>query len=219
MQISLSDSNFCLFLLAQFPFAVDDVREITLLDYLEEHFQMPPGDWLADLTGHADVPEAWNGYTYVDQINALTTLFVEFHPNETIYFFNDVYLGRTGGHASLSLLSWAELEAIVASAKSDDLLFLTLLPLAIGNEAERPVIEGKIARAIMKMALQLDDEQVSVITRFLVRHVIFPDAGKNEFHRHAQAGLTTSRNHSERSERTDEETPRNVNAAIATAIA
>ncbi|NML39542.1 immunity protein 19 [Chitinophaga sp. G-6-1-13] len=217
MDLQLSDKNFCLFLLAQFPFASDHTLEMTLTDYLPENFEMPSGEWLDELTGQADVP--WDGYTYAHRLNDTVTFYAEFHPHATVYFFNDTYLGNTGGHFHLSLLSWEELQAIVNNDKTDpSLLFWMLLPLAAGNESEQPGIEAAIARHLKMMELDLQADQLSIITKFLTSHLVFSEEERNTFEYKTGVGLVTHRNHSERNCNNDAETLIKVNEVIYSAI-
>lgn len=217
MDLHLSDKNCCLFLLAQLPFASDDTLEMTLTDYLPENFDMPEGEWLDALTGKTDDP--WDGYTYKHRLNELVTLYAEFHPRETVYFFNNTYLGNTGGHFRLSLLSWEELQAIVKKDTTDpSLLFWMLLPLAGGNESERPEIEAAVAGHLKNTALDLDAEQLETITRFVTSHLVFSEEEMNAFEYKTGIGLVTRRNHSERNLHNDAETLIKINEVIYSAI-
>lgn len=213
MQLDLSDKNFCLFLLTQFPFASDDEAEITLTDYLPEHFTMPPADWWEELTGKTEDP--WDGYTYVHRLNEAVTFFAEFHPAETIYFFNDTYIGNTGGNFHLSLLRWTELKNIVSKDETDpSLLFFMLLPLVAGNQSERTEIAATIAGHLKEMALDLPADQLATLTRFLSSHLIFEEEERNIFEHLPDAGWVTDRNHSERNRRNRVEDLLSINQLI-----
>jgi hypothetical protein len=213
MQLHLSDKNFCLFLLTQFPFAADDETETTLTDYLPEHFDMPPAEWWEELTGATEDP--WNGYTYVHRLNETVTFFAEFHIYQTVYFFNDTYLGNTGGNFHLSLLTWKELQMIIDKDQMDpSLLFFLLLPLAVGSQSERPEIEAAIAMRLHEMALELSTDQLTAITRFLCSHLIFDEEEKNIFEHIPGIGLAINRNHSERNRQNREEDLIGVNQVI-----
>ncbi|SEW44575.1 Imm19 family immunity protein [Chitinophaga arvensicola] len=196
MNLDVSNKDFCLFLLTQFPFAANDEQEIMLSDYIPEHFQMPSDAWWEELTG--TTAEPWNGYTYQQSLNKDVTFYAEFHPEETIYFFNDTYLGNTGGHFHLSLLSWKELTTIVSNAGNNASLFFLLLPLTIGNASERANIAHTISQRLLQTSLQPDKERLVAITQFLTRHVIFDEEEQNIFAYKEKIGLTTIRNHSER---------------------
>lgn len=217
MQLHLSDKNFCLFLLTQFPFAADNEAEIMLTDYLPEHFDMPPGEWWEELTGETEDP--WNGYTYVHRLNEAVTFFAEFHPNETVYFFNDIYLGNTGGNFHLSLLTWEELQTITGKDQTDpSLLFFLLLPLVVGSQSERPEIEAAIAARLQEMALELPADKLAAITRFLSSHLIFAEEEKNIFEHVPNAGLAINRNHSERNRGNNTEDLAGINQVINSAM-
>lgn len=213
MHLHLADRNFCLFLLTQFPFATDDISETTLTDYLYENFAMPPNEWWNELTSGTQEP--WNGYTYVHPLNDAVTLYAEFHPNETVYFFNEIYLGNTGGHVHLSLLSWNELKAIVNRDETDPaLLFFLMLPLTIGNKSEQPEIEATIARYLKKTVLDLNAAQIASITSFLSSHLIFDEEEQNTFEHINNIGLVVNRNHSERNRKHSEEDLTRINTVI-----
>ena len=183
---------------------------------------MPAKEWLEELTGQTEEDggelDPWNGYTYVHEVNDKVTLFAEFHSYNTVYFFNDIYLGNTGGHFHLSLLTWTELKEIIANDKTErSSLFLLLLPLVIGNESERTEIESKISEALQQTALDLNDAHLEQITKFLSRHLIFEDKEKNILVSKAHIGLTTNRNHSERNEQHPDEELLQVNEIISLA--
>ncbi|NQX40921.1 immunity protein 19 [Pedobacter steynii] len=222
MKLNLSNPDFCIYLLSQFPFAADDEKEMMLSDYMMEQFEMPAKGWLEELSGQTDENEReldpWNGYTYVHEVNDKVTLFAEFHSYNTVYFFNDIYLGNTGGHFHLSLLSWTELKEIISNDKAElSPLFLLLLPLVIGNESERAEIESKISEALQQTALDLNDPHLGQITKFLTRHLIFGESHKNRLMHKEHIGLTTSRNHSERNQEHSEEELKQINEIISLA--
>lgn len=219
MNLDLSNKDFCLFLMTQFPFASNDEMEIMLSDYLFENFEMPSNEWFDELTGATDETVPWNGYTYLHHINGHVTFYAAFHPNETIYFFNDIYLGKTGGHFHLSLLSWNELKTIVTNDQTaPSLLFLLLLPLTIGNESERQEIEASISKHLAQTSLNLEKDRSEEITRFLSRHVIFSDDSQNTFEYKEKVGLTTNRNHSERNKKYSDENLVKINEVIKLAL-
>ncbi len=219
MDLSLSNRDFCLFLLMQFPFAVHDEWEMTLDEYMMSHFEMPSQQWFDDLTGgtdengHENTP--WDGYTYRHSINDEVSFYAAFYPLETVYFFNDTYLGNTGGHFHLSLFRWTELLAIINNDGTDaSLHFLLLLPLTIGREAERPSIEAEISRHLAHTALNLTEEQVAMLVSFLSRHLIFPDPASNFFQEKEHIGFVTQRNHSERNQHRSDEHLSEINQVI-----
>lgn len=224
MKLNLSNPEFCTYLLSQFPFAADHEKEMMLSDYLMEHFKMPSNEWLEELSGQTDENgrelDPWNGYTYVHKVNDQLTLFAEFHPYNTVYFFNDIYLGNTGGNAHLSLLSWTELKTIVANDTTvQSPLFFLLLPLAIGNESERTEIESKILADLQQTALDIDQEQLRHMTKVLTNHLIFKDNRENILLSKEHVGLTTNRNHSERNQEHNEDALKQINDIISLAVA
>lgn len=217
MELHLSDRNFCLFLLTQFPFASDDALETTLTDYLPENFEMPPGEWFDELTGQTETP--WDGYTYMHRLHETVTFYAEFHPHETVYFFNDTYLGNTGGHFHLSLLSWEELQSIVNNDQTDPaLLFWMLLPLTIGIASQRPDMEAVIAAHLKNTALDLQADQLDIVTQFLTSHLVFLEEEEDVLEYKTNVGLVTSRNHSERNRNNSDEDLTKLNELIASVV-
>lgn len=211
MELTLSNRDFCIYLLTQFPFAVDEEKEMMLSDYIMEYPGMPSEDWIEELSGKTgkdgQKTEPWNGYTYVHQINPQVTFYAEFHPYNTVYFFNDIYLGNTGGHFHLSLLSWQEFKQIVAKDKYErSPLFLLLLPLTIGRNRETSEIEHAILEELRNTSLAFTEEQLQEVVKFICRHVVFKEEEKNILTHREAIGLVTNRNHSERNhQHTDEE--------------
>lgn len=215
--LHLSDPYFCIFLLMQFPFASDGDKEMMLDEYITEHFEMPTEQWFEELCGTASKDEsvAWNGTTYVYKINEAVTLYVEFHPYETVYFFNDTYLGNTGGHFHLSLFSWNELMQMISQdSVQPSLLFLLLLPLTIGN-AEEHIILQEINKQLGYSALPA--EHIPAISRFLYPHLVFTDPELNVFEYKKGIGLVSARSHSERYAQRPSEDLIAINTIIAAA--
>ncbi|RQO65291.1 hypothetical protein DBR43_31085 [Pedobacter sp. KBW06] len=222
MKLNLSNQDFCIYLITQFPFAADEEKETMLSDYMMAHFKMPSKEWLEELSGQTDENggelDPWNGYTYVHEVNDKVTLFAEFHAYNTVYFFNDIYLGNSGGHVHLSLLTWTELKEIIENDRTElSPLFLLLLPLVIGNDSERTGIEAKISAVLQQTALDLNETQLGEITKMLSSHLIFGDSRKNIFTPKENIGLTTSRNHSERNEQHSDEELKQINEIISLA--
>lgn len=222
MKLNLSNQDFCIYLITQFPFAAEEEKETMLSDYMMAHFKMPSKEWLEELSGQTDENggelDPWNGYTYVHEVNDKVTLFAEFHAYNTVYFFNDIYLGNSGGHVHLSLLTWAELKEIIENDRTElSPLFLLLLPLVIGNDSERTEIEAQISAALQQTALDLNETQLAEITKMLSSHLIFGDSRKNIFTPKENIGLTTSRNHSERNEQHSDEELKQINEIISLA--
>jgi len=220
MELSLTDMNFCIYLMMQFPFACDDDEEMMLSDYLPANYKMPASEWYNELTGkqdeNGDEIEPWRGITLICEINAQVTLYVEFHSTETVYFFNDIYLGNTGGHFHLSLLSWRELLEIVDQyPQNPSLLFLLLLPLTIGNEPEKEEIELETRKHLKQTVL--NPEHFPVISKHLCRHLIFEDVEMNVFEYKHGIGLVSKRNHSERLNTNEVATLLKVNEVISMA--
>jgi hypothetical protein len=206
MTLNLTDENFCINLLLNFPFAYDQDKEIMLFDYMCENFKMPTNEWFNELTGKTDENgneiEPWDGYTFFHKINKNVTIYAEFHPSETVYFFNETYLGNTGGNFHLSLFTWSELMKIVKhNKKNPSLIFLLLLPLTIGNEQEKEEIELEINKHLKQTVL--NPEHFPTITNFLVKHLIFADNEMNVFEHKKGIGLVNNRNHSERNKNND----------------
>ena len=109
IEFSTSDLNFCIELLMSYPFACDHETESMLDEFISDNYQMPDQEWYTELTGESELhngneTKPWKGTTLQVEINEQVTLFVEYHPYETIFFFNEVYLGNTRGHFHLSLL-------------------------------------------------------------------------------------------------------------------
>lgn len=222
MKLNLSNQDFCIYLITQFPFAAEEEKETMLSDYMMAHFKMPSKEWLEELSGQTDENggelDPWNGYTYVHEVNDKVTLFAEFHAYNTVYFFNDIYLGNSGGHVHLSLLTWTELKEIIENDRTElSPLFLLLLPLVIGNDSERTGIEAKISAVLQQTALDLNETQLGEITKMLSSHLIFGDSRKNIFTPKENIGLTTSRNHSERNEQHSDEELKQINEIISLA--
>lgn len=220
MELSLNDLNFCIQLMLDFPFACNHEDETMLDDFLIEHYKMPDESWFQELSGGVDPdrqePEPWNGTVLAVKINHKTTLFVEYHPFETIYFFNGTYLGNTGGHFHLSLLSWNEFSQIIQDREKESLLFFLLLPLVVGSKSELPMIKSEIERRLK--TLPFKQEHISIIAKSLCNHAVFEEDEERMFLEDPKKGIICKRNHSERNPAKDTQDIINVNVAILSAM-
>lgn len=220
MELSLNDLNFCLQLLMDFPFACKHEDETMLSDFLEEQYRMPDETWHNELTGGHDglgnKIKPWNGTSLNLRINEKVTLTVEYHPFNTIYFFNDLYLGNTGGHFHLSLLTWREFLQIVQHREKETLLFFLLLPLVVGAKQERAAIEAETEKRLHQLPFQ--KEHIPVIARYLVNHCSFEDDEERMFIEDPKAGTICLREHSERNAKRTTEDLITINVAILNAM-
>lgn len=220
MELSLNDLNFCLQLLMDFPFACNHENETMLGEFLTEHYEMPDEAWYKELTGGTDSNnneiEPWNGTTIRLKLNEKVTLFVEHHPFETIYFFNETYLGNTGGHFHLSLLTWHEFLQIVQHREKETLLFFLLLPLVVGSNSELPTINAEIEKRLKELPFKQD--HIHTIAKYLCNHCVFEDDEDRMFLEDPKKGTVCKRNHSQRNPEKDTQDIINVNVAILSAM-
>lgn len=220
MEFSLSDPNFCIQLLMDCPFASNHEDETMLSDFLIEHYKMPDEAWHRELTGGIyfgeEETEPWNGTSLTLRINGKVNLLVEFHYFETIYFFNDLYLGNTGGHYHLSLFTWAEFLKIVQNREQENLLFFLLFPLVVGSKTELPAIEQELNRRLKELPLK--QEHIPIIAKYLCGHTVFEDDEERMFLEDPQKGTVCKRNYSERSPEKDTQDLITINVAILSAM-
>lgn len=201
MELSLHDLNFCIRLMIDFPFACDHESERMLDDFLIEHYEMPNEQWFQELSGGVSPDglesEPWTGNSLNIPINEKVTLTVEYHPFETIYFFNDTYLGNTGGHFHLSLLTWNEFSQIIQDREKESLLFFLLLPLVVGSKGELSIMKQEIEKRLKELPFQ--QEHIPIIAKYLCNHAVFEDDENTMFLEDPKKGTVCKRNHSERS--------------------
>lgn len=162
-------------------------------------------------TGDANDP--WDGFVLDISIHQQCTLSLEFHPNETIYFLNEVYIGNTGDHPILSLLTWSELKAIVKGRKNSTPLLWLLLPLVVGTKKEegeiKKVLESEIAKFDPPVFKKQDQGEV---INLLLTHLITDNLC---FLTHKTAGVVCTRSHSFRNlESVGEEKVKEINKLI-----
>ncbi|SHE77607.1 Imm19 family immunity protein [Pedobacter caeni] len=216
-----SDLNFCIYLLMSYPFASDHETESMLDEFISDHYQMPDQEWQTELTGEAkhhngNDAQDWNGTTLQLEINEAVTLFVEYHPYETIFFFNEVYLGNTGGHFRLSLLKWTEFLQIIENRESSGLLFFLLLTLVVGAADEKEMIRNEIEQRLKITAFKA--EHHPIIAMYLSNHVVFDEDDAEMFFEDPKLGTCCKRNHSERNPKNNEEEIIMVNEVIKLAM-
>lgn len=220
MELSLNDLNYCIRLMLDFPFACNHEDETMLYDFLTEHYEMPDEAWFKELGGELDENgeevEPWNGTGLEVKINQKVNLFVEYNPFESVYFFNDTYLGNTGGHFHLSLLTWNEFSQIIRGREHESGLFFLLLPLVVGSKNELPVIKTEIEKRLKELPFK--QEHIPTIAKYLGNHCVFDDDENDMFMEDPKKGIICKRNHSERNPEKDAQELINVNVAILSAM-
>lgn len=178
-----------------FPFSSIEINDRSFDDFLCMSYELPSNDWIDEFTGGTDdngrEKEPWTGKSLDIKINDNVTFSVEFHAFETVYFLNDVYIGNTGGHFKLSLLSWKELINIV---RNSDILFFMMLPLAMGNKAEQAEICKEIEQRLTNPLFPFQAKDHNILAQYLTDHLILED--DVTYTEHPQAGIVCDRNHS-----------------------
>lgn len=215
MDLSLNNLNFCIEIMYNFTFACDHESETMLDEFLYDNYPMPNDEWFAELKG-TENDESWNGYVLSIIINPKVTLFVEFKPDETAYFFNETYLGNSGGHSFLSLLKWNEFNSIIKENKNSDLLFFLLLPLVVGELAQKEIIKKSISLKLRNTPFK--ENHIPELTNYLINHLIFEDDDDVMFEEHHELGLISKRRHSVRNLNNSASDIKNINKIIETAI-
>ena len=201
MEFKLTDPQICILLLMNFPFAFNPDTERMLDEFLSDNYEMPSEEWLTGVFGDVDESGAevnpWTGTVFSFVINTQVTLVVEFHPFEVVYFLNDVFIGNTGGHFMLSLLSWEEFLRIVKVGGDSAMLFFLLLPFVVGAKAEEEEIRKEIQKRLEHMVFNAD-HHIPVIANYLVNHTIFVEDEPDMFYDDPELGRICKRNHSVR---------------------
>jgi hypothetical protein len=220
MEFSLNDFNYCIRLMLDFPFACNHEDETMLSDFLIEHYEMPDEAWFKELGGELDEDgeevDPSGGTELEVKINQKVSLFVEYNPFETVYFFNDTYLGNSGGHFHLSLLTWNEFSQIIRGREHESGLFFLLLPLVVGSKNELPVIKTEIEKRLKELPFK--QEHIPIIAKYLGNHCVFDDDENDMFLEDPKKGTICKRNHSQRNPATDTQELINVNVAILSAM-
>lgn len=113
---------------------------------------------------------------------------IEFQKYEVVFFINDIYIGKLGGHFEAWFLTWEELIAF----KKDDYLFLLLLPMT-GVEVHQA-----------KEALEVITNQLQKIPKFEAKAGYIADCILNglktngQFFEQEGVGIVNKKNHSVR---------------------
>ncbi|TBO40569.1 Imm19 family immunity protein [Pedobacter kyonggii] len=220
MEFKLTDPQVCILLLMNFPFASDPEAEQMLDEFVAENYEIPSEEWFTEVSGDVDANgeevSPWNGTVFSFVINEEVTLVVEFHPFEVVYFLNDVFIGNSGGHFMLSLLSWQEFLKIVEVVEDDAMLFFVLLPFVVGAKGEEQEIRKEIEKHLEHMAFRA--EHIPVIANFLVHHAIFNEDEPEMFYDDSELGKICKRNHSVRNKGNAAEDISRVNGLIRMAM-
>jgi len=200
MEFKLTDPQICILLLMNFPFASNPETEQMLDEFIAENYEMPSDEWLKEVSGDVDKDgeeiSPWNGTVYSVVINEQVTLVVEFHTYEVVYFLNEVFIGNSGGHFMLSLLSWEEFQKIVEVGGDDTMLFFLLLPFVVGTKDQKEEIKKEIENRLQSTAFSA--VHIPVIACHLVHHAIFEEDEASMFYDDPELGKIGKRNHSVR---------------------
>lgn len=123
------------FTASAFPTALDEETDMTLTELIDKN-KAADIVWWNDFTKYYDgVFEEADGYvdepeTLVCRLTSVQTLKIEFHPGDIVYYINDKQIACTGPEYKIHIFPWAELLKY-AEGRSDNRLFLLLLPLAV----------------------------------------------------------------------------------------
>lgn len=164
MQYGIKDISFdnhyfwFYFLETAFPNGYNEERDVSVGEIIEKIFNIDINkatNWINNFTGYYEgVMDESDGY--LENPNLLTiklaqgiALNIEFHPGDTIYYFNSMQIGCTGPHWQLYCLTWKELIEISNKAKESAYLFLLLLPItAITKEDNKEEVSKLIIERI-----------------------------------------------------------------------
>ncbi|MDP4147360.1 MAG: Imm19 family immunity protein [Bacillota bacterium] len=150
MQYGIKDIGFdnyyfwFYFLETAYPNGYNEEADVSVGEIIEQIFDIDinkTSNWVNNFTGYYEgVMDESDGYLKNPNILAINlaqdiVFKIEFHPGDTIYYFNDIQIGCTGPHWQLYCLTWKELIEISGKAKDSDYIFLLLLPItAITSE-------------------------------------------------------------------------------------
>lgn len=207
IEISLDDLDFCICLFSNFPFAANHETETMLSDFLAEHYPSPSDEYLEEFCG----TESERGMRLLVRINEDVCFIAEFHHSETVYFFNHTYIGNSGGHFRLSLLSWQEFQQMVNQVEYPHALFFLLLPLVVGKKSEASAIKTAITAQLLKLPFQENHKEI--IADYLTNHCV-SDSKQDPFFATKELGVLCRRNHSERNALNNKESILEVNRLI-----
>lgn len=126
----LLNSNFIpWFLMTNFPEGIDDSKECSLIELIQEEFILDK-EWIDNLTGYhdgvfdendgcIDTPKA-----VVIKLSNGDKLCVEFHPGDTIYYINDNQIGCTGPSYMIRNISLAQFFEYTSNMNNSEKIFL-----------------------------------------------------------------------------------------------
>ena len=152
-EIDFSNRDFWVgFMATSFPTALEEETDMSLTELMIENGMYDTSWWdnftkyydgvLAESDGYLDEPE-----TLIFELTPAQTLKIEFHPADTVYYFNDKQIACTGGHYKIQVIRFKDLLNFVENKQT----FLLLLPLAVIDNSEINEAVSVIANALQKI--------------------------------------------------------------------
>lgn len=137
-EIKNNSSFWVMFLASNFPESLDDKTDKTLSEIMSDNYSVNR-EWVDNFTGYYEEVFTENdGYiedpnTLIIKLSTSNSLFIEFHPGDTIYFIDDNEIGCTGPEYVIRKINWTEFCKYTETLSSGEKILL-LPMLAFDNE-------------------------------------------------------------------------------------
>ncbi|MDE5557004.1 MAG: immunity protein 19 [Ruminococcus sp.] len=171
-EIINNNSFWIYFLSVNFPNAYDEITDTDISELLDEYNY--DNKWIDEFIQYSEEIFGEND-GYVDNPNTIDLNLnghdfrIEFHPGDTVYFFDGQEIGCTGGHFILKKIDF-QLFSELTYGIEDIRMFLLVMPMVSLNNADIPR-----ARHIVKSALEtldLHKEHIIKITDMIIKSLL-----------------------------------------------
>jgi hypothetical protein len=194
---SFSNLNFWWYYVSYCYRGFDKKKEIVLDEAIREIIDCKRAlpyldDWYSEFCPEEEADDDGilpNPYGIEVELQAALRFAIAFHISETIYYFNDIYIGNHGGHFEAWFFTWDEL---LSFAHHKEEVFMLLSTMTGITNTQRPQAQELISQSLKKISIfaEHSDYIAECICRGLVMDSVFA--------RLSGVGLTNSENHSVR---------------------
>lgn len=163
------------FLGTNFPNGYVEETDESLSEFIEYRYDIDM-EWPNNFTGYYEgVLDSSDGYvenptTLKIELSTKNTLFIEFHPGDTIYFIDDDEIGCTGPEYFIHKINWKEFCVYTKALDSKEKLLLIPM-LGIGN-GEQEQLKKEVCNGLELLPINDMDNNIYCIRDAIVNNCL-----------------------------------------------
>ncbi|MBQ6554145.1 MAG: immunity protein 19 [Firmicutes bacterium] len=127
------------FLIGNFINSYDEETDMDVNDLVIENFTLDK-NWIDRFTNYnVEIFDINDGYTEDPntielKLSPKDTVYIEFHPGDTVFYLNGNKLGNTGGHYDIHKISWSAFKEYTVKLSNEECMLLIPMLFVTGEE-------------------------------------------------------------------------------------